>query len=200
MFCHVKWRITSKVEIFWSDPKHAITVSCQVALGVMASNLKSLIFAVLVSIAGCQCALASLLSCSSPSDLESGPPSFDAESNPPPLPWPELDTCEMDLPKTTSSVAFPELHGNYEITGPKLSSFETSSTLTCIHKCQWHEQCNVANVKQKSNSKVDCVLASVGWCFLGNGKRKSEVWQLYILDKDICYLKNMVRNACVSLY
>ncbi len=199
MFCHVKWRITSKVEIFWSDPKHAITVSCQVALGVMASIWKFLIFAVLVSNTVCQYLAIPDVGPTFP-DPGCVPPSFDAASAPPPSAWPDLDTCEMDLPKTTSSVAFPKLHGNYEITGPKLSSFETSSTLTCIHKCQWHEQCNVANVKQKSNSKVDCVLASVGWCFLGNGKRKSEVWQLYILDKDICYLKNMVSNACVSLY
>ncbi len=83
---------------------------------------------------------------------------------------------------------FPEFYDNYQITGPRLSSSETASALVCIHKCQRHNLCNVVNIRQKSGSKVECVLASFGSCFYGSERKlqKSNGWQLYFLHEKNC--------------
>ena len=87
---------------------------------------------------------------------------------------------------SSQATVVPEFHENAKITAPALSSFETLSVLNCIHRCQLHNQCNLANVKQ-ANSKFQCVFSRVE-CFekLEDLIFESHGWYLYKLPEKYC--------------
>lgn len=79
-----------------------------------------------------------------------------------------------------------EFYENVEIVALKITSFQTSSVQNCIHRCQLHETCNVANVKQ-FHSNVECIFARIE-CFekFDEHTRRSERWHLYKLQEKQC--------------
>ncbi len=87
---------------------------------------------------------------------------------------------------------FPEFHDNTKVTEPRISSFETSSVQTCIHKCQLHALCNVVSARQISG-KVECIFSNVCYETLQKRLQKSNGWQTYVILEKLYHL-NMVRN------
>ncbi len=94
----------------------------------------------------------------------------------------------------------PLFFDNYKIDSPSISSFETASVQICIHKCGFHDQCNVVNVMQTANSMIQCVFARIGCSEDLEGKlRRSNGWQLYVIRESACMAEIAVSQKAVSL-
>ncbi len=83
----------------------------------------------------------------------------------------------------------PEYYENYVISEGQIRSFETPSVQNCIHKCQFDNQCNIANLKVLTASKIQCVFARVE-CFedLHGKMQQSNGWYVYKLPENTAKL------------